>query len=120
MELEVPHAATVHPLPDFGRARFLRAELERELGDPEVARAFYLGLDESWSPWDSYHRPLLYRALGEMAEVSGDTAEAGRYYELLLRQWTDPDPVLIPERDEIRSRLTALGSPQTEAAAASS
>ena len=63
LESSVPHALTVWPLADMGRARFQRAELERELGDIEVAKRFYHGLDEPWSPWDSFWRPLLYERL---------------------------------------------------------
>jgi tetratricopeptide (TPR) repeat protein len=110
MDYQIPHASTVQPLPDLVRSRFVRAELERQIGDRDVARRLYVGLDESWSPWDSYLRPLAYRSLGEMAEEDGDIAQAQRYYGLLLDHWRDPDPELRAARDEVRDRLSALGS----------
>jgi len=110
MEYQIPHASTVQPLPDLVRSRVLRAELERELGDRALARRIYVGLDESWSPWDSYVRPLAYQALAEMAEEDGDVEQARKYYRLLLRHWRNPDPELRDARDEARARLEALGS----------
>jgi tetratricopeptide (TPR) repeat protein len=108
MEYQIPHAATVQPLPDLVRSRFERAELEREFGDRAYARSLYVGLDESWSPWDGYLRPKVYRALGEMAEEDGDTAQAIRYYRLLLNHWRNADAEVLEEREEIRARLTVL------------
>lgn len=111
MDYQVPHASTIQPMPDLVRSRFLRAELEREMGDVEYARALYEGLDESWSPWDSYLRPLSFRALGAIAEDRGDWEGALRYYRLLLHHWRDPDPVLADRKNEIQARVTALEGP---------
>lgn len=108
MRFQIPHSSTAQPLPDLVRSRVLRAELERELGDRELARGLYMGLDESWSPWDSYVRPTVYEALAEMAEEDGDLAQARKYYGLLLRHWSDPDPELRARRDRARTRLEAL------------
>jgi tetratricopeptide (TPR) repeat protein len=108
METAVPHALTVWPLADMGRARFQRAELERELGDIETAKRFYNGLDEPWSPWDSYWRPLLYERMGEIAEEEGRVEDAIRFYSRLAELWVDADPVLHERRAEIERRLGAL------------
>lgn len=110
MQFEIPHAASYQPMPDQSRARFLRSELEFELGDPASARAFLVGLDEPWSVWDTYHRPLLYQRLAEDAEARGRTAEAIAYYTRLVRIWQDCDPELVPRRDEIARRLATLRS----------
>lgn len=108
MDYEIPHATTVQPFPDMVRSRFLRAELELEMGDVEYAEALYVGLDESWSPWDSYLRPMAFRALASIAEGRGDTGTALKYYRLLLNHWRDPDPVLADQKAEIQARVAAL------------
>jgi tetratricopeptide (TPR) repeat protein len=108
MEYEVPHAATVWPLADLGRSRFMRAELERALGDAATAKRFYVGLDEPWSPWDSYWRPLLYERMGRIAEEEGRADEAILYYSRLVELWRDCDPELVDTRDEVATRLAAL------------
>lgn len=108
MEYDVPHAATVWPLADLGRSRFLRAELEREIGDIEAAKRFYVGLDEPWSPWDSYWRPLLYDRMGGIAEAEGNEAEAIQYYSRIVELWRDGDPEVAPLRDVILERLDRL------------
>jgi tetratricopeptide (TPR) repeat protein len=104
----VPHAATVRALPDASRARFLRAELEFEVGDLEVARNYYEGFDHSWSFWDTYYRPLAYRRLGEIAERQGRYADAIVWYERLLDTWKHCDPELVTLRDEIEARRAGL------------
>ena len=68
---ETPHASTYHVMADGSRSRFLRAELELARGDTAVAIGMYRGFDESWSPWDTYHRPIVYQRLGAIAEAQG-------------------------------------------------
>ena len=109
MRLEVPHALTYQPLADHSRARFLRGQLEWEVGDPTAAQAFLVGLDEPWSVWDTYHRPLLYRLMGEIAEEENRPLDARKYYSRLLRLWEASDPALSPEREDVAERLAALG-----------
>lgn len=108
MELEVPHAITVRYLPDASRARFLRAQLEAELGDRETARAYYEGLDEAWSVWDSFYRPRIYERLGRLAEEAGDLDAAVAYYTRFIDLWADCDPELVPIREEVAARRNAL------------
>lgn len=108
MQLEIPHAVSYQPMPDHSRARFLRGELELELGEPDIGEGFLLGLDEAWSLWDTYHRPLLYERMGRAAEAEGRTREAISYYERLLRLWRDCDTELVPRRTEVEHRLERL------------
>jgi tetratricopeptide (TPR) repeat protein len=105
---ETPHSATYHAVTDGNRSRFLRAEMELAHGDRDVAKVFYQGFDDSWSPWDSYHRPVVYERLGEIAEAEGDVAEAALQYGRLVDLWRDCDPDLVPHREEIRKRREAL------------
>jgi serine/threonine-protein kinase len=105
---EVPHAATYRAVADGSRSRFLRAELELSHGDTAVAIGLYRGFDESWSPWDMYHRPVVYQRLGEIAESQGRAADAIRYYSWLVDLWRDADASLIDERDATRKRLEVL------------
>ncbi len=105
---ETPHASTYHAFSDGSRSRFLRAELELERGDTAVAIGFYRGFDESWSPWDSYHRASAYQRLGEIAEAQGRRDDATRYYGWLVDLWRDADPAFQPHRAAIAERRNAL------------
>ncbi len=105
---EIPHSVTVQVVADGSRSRFLRAELENRIGDRAVARGFYAGLDESWSPWDMFYRAVAYQRLGRMAEDEGRIDEAIRLYSLLVDQWRECDPRLVAVRAEIEKRLEAL------------
>ncbi|MGE0554937.1 MAG: protein kinase [Gemmatimonadales bacterium] len=105
---EAPHGATYHAIADGPRPRFLRAELELARGDTTVARALYRGFDESWSPWDIYHRAIAYQRLGEIAEAEGKSAEAILQYNRLLELWQDADPAFADRCDAIKRRRDAL------------
>ncbi len=108
MQFQIPHAVTVHAVAELSRARYLRAEIEHEMGDIEVAKGFYRGLDQSWSPYDMYFRAKVYMRLAAIAEVEGRSNEAIRYYNLLMEQWRDCDAALLPERDAVQERLERL------------
>lgn len=108
MDYEVPHAVSVTMMPDQSRSRYLRGELEMELGDVETAKAFFVGLDEPWGAWDSFQRPLVYQRMGQIAEDEGRIDEAIIYYTRLLDLWQDCDPELVPTRDVIEARRNAL------------
>jgi len=105
---DTPHAATVRAISDGSRWRFLRAELELRLGDASLARNYYLGFDQSWSPWDTYQRPMVYQRLGQIAEGLNQTTEAVVWYERLLYVWKDCDPELVPILEQVRLRRDAL------------
>ena len=66
------------------------------------------GLDESWSPWDTYYRPAVYERLGRMAEEDGRTEEALRYYSRLIDLWRDADQEIVVMRQEIEERVDLL------------
>jgi tetratricopeptide (TPR) repeat protein len=103
-----PHGATYHAIADGTRSRYLQAELELELGDRSVAQRLFRGFDESWSPWDGYHRVLAHQRLGEIAEAEGRIDDALRYYGLLLDLRRGCDEDLVPLREEIRGRRDRL------------
>jgi len=108
IEYEVPHAATVRPLVDGSRSRFLRAELELAVGDPAVAKNYFVGFDDSWSFWDTYYRPQAYQRLAEIAEREGRTDDAITWYTRLVDTWRDCDPSLQSRRDDVAARRDAL------------
>jgi serine/threonine protein kinase/tetratricopeptide (TPR) repeat protein len=107
---EIPHAATVRPMPDGSRSRFLRAELELKVGDVGVAKNYFTGFDDSWSFWDTYYRPQAYRRLGEIAEREGRTDDAIVWYTRLIDNWRDGDPEVMRLREEIVAIREALVS----------
>ncbi len=82
--------------------------MERRAGDLQVAKAYYLGLDQSWSWWDTVFRPRVYRALAEIAVQEERPQDDIEYYSRLLELWRDVDPVLYPERSEVQEALAAL------------
>jgi len=105
---EVPHPATYHAVAEGSRSRFLRAELELTHGDTATAIGFLRGFDESWSPWDAFHRPIVYQRLGEIAQAQGRPQDAIRYYGWLLDLWRDADPSYLPLRARIKEHRDAL------------
>lgn len=52
--------------------------------------------------------PALLREEGRLAALTGDTAGAINAYQHYLTLRTDPDPVLQPDVDAVRSALAAL------------
>ena len=111
VQCDAPHAATVRAISDGSRWRFLRAELESRIGDVSLAKNYYIAFDQSWSPWDTFHRPVVYQRLGEIAEREGEFDEAITWYDRLLEVWKECDPELVPTREQIRRRRDALVDP---------
>jgi tetratricopeptide (TPR) repeat protein len=105
---ELPHAASIRVSADGSRSRFLRAELEYAIGDVDVARGFYEGLDESWSPFDSFYRAPVYLRLAEIAESEGRIDDAIFNYSHLVEMWKDADSELEPARQSAKERLDVL------------
>lgn len=101
------HGSTYNPIADGSRSRFIRAELELARGDTTVAIGLYRGFDESSSPWDMYHRPIVYQRRGEIAAAQGRPADAIPYNTRLLDLWPR-DPALIVNRNEIQLRREVL------------
>lgn len=108
MTLDIPHALTVRSMPDQSRARFVHAELERTLGDIDAAKGLYLGLDESWSPWDAFYRARVYERLGAIAEREGRPRDAILHYSRLIEQWQDADPDVVEQRARVVERRDRL------------
>jgi tetratricopeptide (TPR) repeat protein len=105
---EIPHAASVRPIADGTRSRYLRAELEYTIGDRDVALNFYKGLDESWSPFDSFYRGPVYLRLAQIAEEDGRLDDAILNYSRLVEMWREADPVLKDTYQSVHDRLDAL------------
>ncbi|NNF04410.1 MAG: protein kinase [Rhodothermales bacterium] len=105
---DVEHSSTIRMMVDGTRSRFLRAELEYAIGDRATALDFYRGLDESWSPFDSFYRGPVYLRLAEIAENDGRLDDAILNYTRLLHMWRDADPVLNDVRASARNRLDVL------------
>jgi serine/threonine protein kinase/cytochrome c-type biogenesis protein CcmH/NrfG len=108
IEYEIPHAISVRSVGDGTRSRFLRAALEEAAAEYDVARAYYVGLDHSWSWWDTGYRPRVYLGLARIAELQNRYEDARRAYRRLLDLWDEADPVLHARRDEARAALAAL------------
>jgi len=79
---------------------FLRAELLRAAGRSSDAALWYrIAADGVW------HRAIGLERLGELAEESGDSAQAGGLYADVLRMWDGADPEVEPMLEAIRTRL---------------
>jgi tetratricopeptide (TPR) repeat protein/tRNA A-37 threonylcarbamoyl transferase component Bud32 len=105
---QVPPTATALSITQGSHARFLRAELELERGDPEVARAFYEGLVNDFAPPDKLFLTASYERLGRIHEAAGRTGEAIYYYDRFVKEWVDADSALVPGREAVQRRLEAL------------
>ncbi|GMQ82583.1 MAG: hypothetical protein BMS9Abin05_2037 [Rhodothermia bacterium] len=105
---DIPQASSVRSMADGARSRYLRAELELSTGDPEIAKGFLIGLDESWSPFDSYYRGPVYLRLAEIAEAESRIDDAILNYERLLEMRKDSDQELEPTRRSAEKRLAKL------------
>lgn len=58
--------------------------------------------------WPQFRLVLSLRDGGRWALLAGDTASAIKYFKKYLVYRADPEPVLIPERDSVRTQLAAL------------
>jgi tetratricopeptide (TPR) repeat protein len=108
LRFQVPATAGSLSITHGSHARFRRAELELELGDPEVARYLYAGLVETFSPPDKLFLASSYARLGEIHEAAGRAADAIFYYEKFVRSWAGADAPLVPTREAVQGRLAAL------------
>jgi tetratricopeptide (TPR) repeat protein len=112
LRFQVPQTANSLSITSGSHARYLRAELELELGDPAVARGFYAGLVESFTPADKLFLATSYERLGRIDETSGRLDDAIHYYEKFVRAWAECDPALVPQRRAVQARLDALRGKQ--------
>jgi len=105
---QVPTTASALAITTGAHARFRRAELEFELGDPEVARQFYEGIVLPFEPTTKLFLVDAYERLGRIHEAAGRVSEAMYYYDRFVRCWTDADAALLPRRAAVKARLDAL------------
>ena len=111
LRYQLPNTANSLSITMASHARFLRAELEWAMGDPEAARYLYEGLVHTFAPPDKLFLAAAYERLGQIHETAGRVDDAVFYYEKLVRAWDDADPALGPRRDAALARLEALRSP---------
>jgi serine/threonine protein kinase len=108
LRYQLPNTATSLSLTGASHARFLRAELEYELGDPELARRLYEGLVGPFNPADKLFLAHAIERVGQSHDAAGRTGDAIFYYEKLARMWADADDELAPRRAAALQRLEAL------------
>lgn len=53
-------------------------------------------------------RAWIYRRLGELYERGGSRADALGYYNAFMNLWSDADPELQPQVEEVRRRIESL------------
>jgi tetratricopeptide (TPR) repeat protein len=105
---QLPNTATSLSITTASHARFLRAELEWEIGDPDAARYLYEGLVHTFAPPDKLFLAPAYERLGQIHEAAGRYEDAVFYYEKFVRAWDEADPALQPRKEAAASRLAAL------------
>lgn len=108
LQFQVPQTANSLGITSGSQARFLRAELELERGDPEVARQFYKGLIDSFTASDKLFLTVAHERLGRIDEKAGRTQEAIHDYERFVRAWAGADAALVPTRKAVEAGLEEL------------
>jgi tetratricopeptide (TPR) repeat protein len=108
LRFQVPTTAGALAITTGAHARFRRAELELELGDPEVARQFYEGIVFPFEPTTKLFLVDAYERLGRIHEAAGRVSEAMYYYDRFVRCWADADAPLVSRRQAVERRLDAL------------
>jgi tetratricopeptide (TPR) repeat protein len=111
MQFQLPQTANSLAITAGSAALFLRAELELEIGDPAVARGYYAGIVEGFTPADKLYLAVSYERLGQIADRSGRAAEAVSHYERFVHAWAGADPALLPQREAVEARLAVLRRP---------
>jgi tetratricopeptide (TPR) repeat protein len=108
LRFEVPQTANSLAITAGSHARYRRAQLELELGEPEAALQYYDGLVRSFTPSDKFFLANAYEALGRIHEAAGRADEAVYWYDRLVRSWESADASLLPTRRAVAQRLAAL------------
>ena len=87
--------------------RFTRAELLSEAGRTSEALGWWTAIAER-TPWElAFAAPAAARA-GEAYERLGDREAALREYRRFVEWWTDGDPPLASEAEQIRERMERM------------
>ena len=95
--------------PFFARAaaRFLRAEMYRELGQYDLAHALYESLGEL-SPFEIVLLAPAHLRRAQMHERQGENALAAEQYERFIELWRDCDPELRPTVEEAKRGIQRM------------
>ena len=109
-----PRFEYIFASPFFSRAldRWLRAELEEELGRPTEALGWYATLSDGWGEF-LFAAPAHMRQ-AQIHEGLGEVDEAIDHYERFEALWADADPelqLLVEEARTARERLVGSGGP---------
>jgi len=108
LPFQLPLTARSLSVSTGSHARYLRAELELEMGDLEAARYLFAGLVESFAPPDKIFLANAYERLGQIHERAGRTADAVFYYDRFVNAWANADAELQERRSAVQARLDAL------------
>jgi DNA-binding SARP family transcriptional activator len=87
--------------------RYLRADLLRELGRLDEARAWYESMGQTAVPELPFLGPAELR-LAQLADAGGDRTRAVAHYRRAVELWRDCEPELRPVRDAAARRLRQL------------
>ena len=108
IHVEAPWERTlVSPFFARAAARFLRAEMYRELGQYDLAREWYESLGEL-SPYEIVLLAPAHLRRAQMHELQGENALAAEQYERFIELWRDCDPELRPTVEEARRGIERM------------
>jgi serine/threonine-protein kinase len=88
--------------PAYAHARFLRAEILRELGRDDEAARWYGSLSEQY---DAMYLPLMHLRMAQISQRRGLPGAAASHYARFVALWKDCDPELRPLVDQANAAL---------------
>jgi serine/threonine-protein kinase len=96
-----------YPFLNQAYERWMQAELLNGLGRNAEAMDWYAGLG-MYIGEEMAYLPMSRLRMGEIYEKVGDTAAAIEQYARVLRLWSECDPELRPQMNDVRGRLSRL------------
>lgn len=108
LEYQLPMTANSLQITHASHARWLRAELEFEIGDREVARHLYDGFVDPFAPPDKIYMAPAYERLGQLHDAAGRPDEARRAYRRFVQLYAHADEDQQERVAEARRRLAEL------------
>jgi tetratricopeptide (TPR) repeat protein len=108
LPFQLPLTAASLSITTGSHARYQRAELELEYGDPEAARLLYAGLIEGFAIPDKLFLVHAHERLGQIHEAAGRLEEALYHYGWVVGAWSNADPDLQARVAAVRERLAEL------------
>ena len=108
LRFQLPQTANSLAITDGTAARYRWAELELELGDPDLARGLFEGLVKASSASDKFYLASAYERLGRIHEAAGRVDEALRWYQRFVGAWAGADEALAPTRRAVEARIEML------------